>query len=88
MSVNKFYNEALKWVNAGRPIRSAEEMSRIHEICKQCPFFTTNGGFIPGYDKCQLCGCNLHSSHTTLNKIAWGTTECPDKPSRWGPDPE
>lgn len=71
------------WVEAGKPIRSPEEMKRIHDICKLCPLFLAGQGFLPGYDKCGECGCNLHESFVSFNKLAYGTTQCPLDEPKW-----
>lgn len=86
--VKQYNNEKQKWKEAGKPIRSKERMEELHSICQKCPFFNKGEGMVPGSDECDICGCNLHPSSTTMNKLAWGTTHCPDDPSRWGPDVE
>lgn len=83
MKAYQFLKEKKKWEDAGSPIRTAEEIEAIHKICSECPLFKLGGGWIPGYDRCGKCGCNLHPSHHIFNKIAWGTTRCPDDPPRW-----
>jgi len=66
------YTRALsRWIKAGRPVRSEEEIERIYEMCcKPCEAY--DGG------KCRYCGCyvNLLMS-ATQNKIAMATEECP-----------
>lgn len=79
--VKEYLKEREKWLDAGQPMRTAEEMEHVYNICASCPFFKKDGGFIPGYDSCSICGCNLHKKNSTLNKIAWKTTECPD--NKW-----
>ena len=66
-----------KWIAAGRPIRSESEMFKIYRKCmsNECGHFKKN--------KCGLCGCNIHPSDKTLNKIAWATTECPHPNKYW-----
>ncbi len=72
-----------KWVAAGRPMRTKEQMAEIYAVCAQCPRFNKRGGFIPGYDQCDICQCNLHPSMQIMNKIAWDTTNCPNDPPLW-----
>ena len=79
----RYIKEERKWKEAGKPIRSAEEIERIHSICSKCPLFNKGGGWLPGYDKCSICQCNLHSKYTTMNKIAWATTNCPAEIPLW-----
>jgi hypothetical protein len=82
----RYRKERKKWVEAGKPIRSPERMQEIHDICSECPLFKKKGGWLPGYDRCGECQCNLHPSHHTMNKIAWGTTHCPLDDPMWDAD--
>jgi hypothetical protein len=73
------YTRALtRWIKAGRPVRSEEEIERIFETCcAPCE----------GYDAktsvCRYCGCRVSLSRTaTVNKIAMATEECPLE--KWG----
>lgn len=84
--IARYHAEHKKWVQAGKPMRSPERMGEIHGICGQCPEFLKGHGMIPGYDMCGKCGCNLHPSHHTLNKIAWATTHCPLEEPEWEAD--
>ena len=84
--IKQYNKERKKWKKAGKPMRSEQEMKRIYEICKQCPMFNPGGGYVPGYDQCDICKCNLDSKKKKLNKIAWATTHCPDNPPKWGPN--
>lgn len=86
--VQQYEKEKRIWKKAGKPIRSKERMEEIYSICEKCPFFNKGQGMAPGMDQCDICKCNLNPSSETLNKIAWGTTHCPDDPSRWGADVE
>jgi hypothetical protein len=68
------YTRALsRWIKAGRPVRSEEEIKQIFEThCAPCE----------AYDKrssaCRHCGCRVNFSTTApLNKIAMRTEECP-----------
>lgn len=83
--IEEYLEERKKWKEAGKPYRTKEEMERIHSICKSCPLFEAGGGYLPGYDRCGECGCQLHPKSRKLNKIAWGTTECPLETPKWGP---
>jgi len=86
--VQQYEKEKRIWKKARKPIRSKERMEEIYSICEKCPFFNKGQGMVPGMDQCDICKCNLNPSSETLNKIAWGTTHCPDDPSRWGADVE
>lgn len=82
--IKQYEKEKKKWKKAGKPMRTKEEMERIYSICSKCPLFQKDEGWVPGYDKCGVCQCNLHPTAKKLNKIAWGTTHCPDNPPKWG----
>lgn len=68
---------ASRWVAAGRPERSQEEIDRIYlEVCLPCPWFAPDPG------GCGVCGCRLSRRRRALmNKIAMATENCPKK--RW-----
>lgn len=70
------------WVEAGKPLRTPEQIEEIFEVCKACPFFDTGGSDSQG--NCGICGCFIKKQGTTLNKAAWATTKCPHKPPKWG----
>lgn len=82
----RYAEEKRIWKEAGKPMRSPERMQEIYDICSECPLFLKGKGWLPGYDKCENCQCNLHPSTHTMNKIAWGTTHCPEKPPKWDAD--
>lgn len=71
-----------QWQEAGQPVRTAEEITKLFAICSGCPFL--------GKDKlrgtyCGKCGCPVNSKATcpTGNKIAMATEHCPLSPPRW-----
>jgi len=71
------YTRALsRWIKAGRPVRSEEEIKRIFETCcKPCEAY--EGG------TCRYCGCQVNFAKASmLNKIAMATEDCPLK--KWG----
>jgi len=68
----------INWNREGRPLRSEKEIADIYDnICTKCPFFQD--------DQCGLCGCQIKREGVVLNKLAFATESCPDKPARWGP---
>ena len=72
----RYFNEREIWKKAGKPLRSDEEIFRIFtEICSECEYFNKN--------MCKICGCRLKSKGTTMNKIAWSTTNCPMSQPKW-----
>ena len=78
--IRQYNEEKRKWKKAGKPMRSAERIAEIHDnICSKCPLFKKGQGYLPGYDLCGECKCNLHRTALNLNKLAWATTKCPLK---------
>lgn len=67
------YGRALsRWIKAGRPIRSEEDIATLYEICKTCRAFETET------NSCKFCGCRLGTnSNPLINKIAMATERCP-----------
>ena len=68
------------WVEAGKPLRSDEEKAALFAICEACPSGMYDPKPIaPGMagGKCKACGCGLAKERNVLNKIAWGTEDCP-----------
>ena len=64
----------------GKPLRTSMQIANIYNICSNCPNFEK---VAPGEGDCGICGCTIKAEGTTLNKAAWATTKCPDKPPRW-----
>ncbi len=68
------YGKAVKrWIAAGRPERSDEEVNEIYEtLCQPCQHF--NG------KSCKICGCRIKRSGQALaNKVRMATEHCPIK---------
>lgn len=65
-----------KWVDAGKPLRSPEEIQKLFELCEQCPAkqFMRVG---PDVGRCLDCGCWLKRQGNSFNKLAWPTEKCP-----------
>lgn len=66
-----------KWVVAGKPLRSAEKIAELFNICKSCPSVS----FIPISDsigRCAECACWLKETGIDRNKLAWPTSPCPE----------
>ena len=73
------YTRALyRWIKAGRPVRSDDEIERIFETCcNPCEAYDVQSS------SCRHCGCRVNLIKAApLNKIAMATEECPDK--KWG----
>jgi len=76
--VFNFKAEHKIWVDAGKPMRPQHRIEEIfNRYCKDCQHF--NG------KSCNICGCFINTG-TTLNKISWATTKCPDEPPKWEPE--
>lgn len=84
ISLTKRYTKEREvWVNAGKPLRTPEEIERIFTICSACPFFFANSS---ASGSCSICGCQIKKRGKLMNKAAWATTECPKTPSEWLPN--
>jgi hypothetical protein len=85
--VKRFLAERDTWIEAGRPFRDKEEVTRIFEICQsnKCGKFVEDGADV---GHCDICGCYLKKESHFFNKIAWATTECPHEEKYWGPELE
>jgi len=61
-----------RWIKAGRPVRSQEEIQKIYEICQQCKALDTET------NSCKYCGCRIASHGNPLrSRIAMATERCP-----------
>jgi len=68
------YKEAiLRWAKAGRPVRSQEEVKRIHrEHCEPCEWYDKDNA------RCKGCGCFVSVSSIAIsNKLKMATEHCP-----------
>lgn len=75
--------EALLTGDETGAFRSADEIAKIADICKTCPFFS---GEICTHEK---CGCAISADRSAwLSKLAWRSQRCPDDPPRWGAETE
>ena len=74
------YKEALKkWHKAGRPVRTAEEVTDILETkCKGCDWYDA------AKKRCKGCGCRVTDGGIpVLNKIKMATEHCPHPEKKW-----
>lgn len=62
-----------RWVAAGSPVRTAEAVVKLFDVCRKCPEFRGNDA----NGNCGICGCNLKKSGGLLNKIKMATEDCP-----------
>ncbi len=68
------YARALsRWIKAGRPVRSEDEILGIFATyCQRCEYLDEKHG------RCKICGCHVGTvASPLLNKIAMGTEHCP-----------
>ena len=68
------YSRAVaRWIAAGRPERSDQEVERIFQsLCQPCEAFDAEQG------TCRVCGCRVRESGAALvNKIKMATEQCP-----------
>lgn len=72
----------VRWIKAGRPRRTAEQVAEVFAICKACPEFQPRDD---GNGSCGLCGCPLRQGGGVIDKISMATEGCPAEPSRWLP---
>jgi hypothetical protein len=80
--VMRFAKEWVKWkLVYGGKYRKPYEIRQIYSICNSCPLFDK---YAPNadYGNCSICGCHI-SKEVGLNKAAWSSTRCPDKPAKW-----
>jgi hypothetical protein len=79
-TAKRFAIAMAKWTAAGFPVRSDEEVNRLHEqVCTPCKNYQSRGD---GVGRCGLCGCRLNLSRG-MNKLLWATESCPDDPPRF-----
>jgi hypothetical protein len=73
----RHYMAALaKWMKAGFPTRTDEEVERIVSICQS----NKCRGYVGG--RCRFCGCQVNTGPAIVNKARMATEDCPKK--RWG----
>lgn len=70
--LKKYLHARSKWIAAGRPLRTDERIAEIWDNhCSNCDKREA--------DRCTMCGCFIRREGVTLNKLAWGTEDCPVK---------
>lgn len=67
------YGKAVaRWIAAGRPTRSQDEIDALLAICQTCRQYNAE------YAACAKCGCSVNSQASGLaNKLAMATEHCP-----------
>lgn len=60
-----------KWITAGRPVRSDDEVAELRQICAECERFN---GHVCTHPK---CGCPVVRPSVFGDKLKWATEHCP-----------
>lgn len=58
-----------KWISAGRPVRSEDEVDTIRIICRNCEHYRD--------ERCLKCGCGIATGSWLGDKPSWATESCP-----------
>ena len=79
MRFMRYGNAVIRWIAAGRPVRSDDRVREIFErLCRPCERFDAKR------QTCRLCGCRVRRSGSALaNKIKMATERCPARPPKW-----
>jgi hypothetical protein len=74
----RYYKARMKWKSAGQPMRSLALIRAIYDNdCSKCfAFDKTNS-------RCSICRCYIQRDTQELNKLAWGTEQCPLPDPKW-----
>jgi hypothetical protein len=76
-TVPRYVTAVARWIAAGFPRRSDDEVDQIFEICRACKWMHAAG-------YCQKCGCRLSKSRQAMtNKIRMATEHCPLPDQKW-----
>lgn len=68
-----YWKAIKKWITAGRPVRSDEDIKKIHaNYCLQCDWYDKQ------VQRCKGCGCKIQlGGAALLNKAKMATEHCP-----------
>lgn len=81
--VASFITEMAKWIAAGKPRCTTEQIAERKAVCDNCEFKVV----LQDRQRCAKCGCNLQTTPwlfgtvETPGKLEMRTTECPE--GRW-----
>jgi len=71
-SAKSYATAVAKYIAAGRPNRTDEEVRSLLAICKRCEYFNKKRG------ECTQCGCCVNQRrHAWWNKLRMATESCP-----------
>jgi hypothetical protein len=59
-------------VYAGLPKSSQQIIDERFSICNSCEMFDKKAS------QCMICGCNINTKKTFMNKLAWLDQKCPE----------
>ena len=73
--VANYWKAVTRWIAAGRPTRSAEDVKTIHaDFCADCNWYDKESR------RCKGCGCSVKPKGIAiLNKIEMATEHCPQR---------
>jgi len=80
--ISNFAKATVEQISEGNPKCTQEEIDRRYKICSSCPLFIAGSEPETGVCSHTSCGCNLNRKQIFLNKLAWGSQQCPI--GRWG----
>lgn len=74
----KYTKAVARWIRAGRPTRSPEQIAAILAICQACEHYE------PQQQACGVCKCRCNKKPQPLaNMIAMATEHCKARPRKW-----
>ena len=75
--IARYARAVARWVRAGRPERTSDEIAAVLKICAGDP--ATNSPKCPHYaeNRCTKCGCRLAGASGFVSKITMATEHCP-----------
>ena len=73
--VTRYAMAVARWVAAGSPTRTDDEVGCLLSICQACP----TGRYDAARGECLKCGCRINAGGSGLaNKLRMATESCPD----------
>ncbi len=70
--LSRYARAVKRWTEAGKPVRTDEQVEAIFAICQACPHINE------ARTKCKLCRCKLNiGKNARFNKIRMATERCP-----------
>ena len=73
--VTRYAMAVARWLAAGSPRRSDDEVAELLAICQACP----TSRYDAARESCKRCGCKVNANGWGLvNKLRMATEDCPD----------